>query len=75
MSVFTTRSLLHSVGIVGKGSASSAVAVNWVLKVSYILIAVMFFPLSIFLFLRGILINIIQKITLNSMIALKKKDL
>ncbi|GLJ16250.1 hypothetical protein SUGI_0273220 [Cryptomeria japonica] len=32
MSVFTTRSLLHSVGIVGKGSASSAVAVNWVLK-------------------------------------------
>lgn len=32
MGVFTTRSLLHSVGVSGKGATSSAVAVNWVLK-------------------------------------------
>ncbi|BBN19712.1 hypothetical protein MPTK1_8g12970 [Marchantia polymorpha subsp. ruderalis] len=32
MSVFTTRSLLHALGISRKGSASGAVAVNWVIK-------------------------------------------
>ncbi|XP_031490918.1 protein root UVB sensitive 6 [Nymphaea colorata] len=32
MGVFTTRSLLHSVGMSGNGAASAAVAVNWVLK-------------------------------------------
>ncbi|KAL2609109.1 hypothetical protein R1flu_027682 [Riccia fluitans] len=32
MSVFTTRSLLHALGVSRKGSASGAVAVNWVLK-------------------------------------------
>lgn len=33
MGVFTTRSLLHSVGMSGNGATSAAVAVNWVLKV------------------------------------------
>lgn len=33
MSVFTTRSLLHALGVSRAGSASSAVAVNWVIKV------------------------------------------
>lgn len=32
MSVFTTRSLLHAVGVSGQGAASTAVAVNWVIK-------------------------------------------
>lgn len=32
MGVFTTHSLLHSVGVSGKGATSSAVAINWVLK-------------------------------------------
>ncbi|ERM99776.1 protein root UVB sensitive 6 [Amborella trichopoda] len=32
MGVFTTRSLLHSVGVSGNGATSAAVAVNWVLK-------------------------------------------
>ncbi|CAN6458223.1 unnamed protein product [Victoria cruziana] len=32
MGVFTTRSLLHSVGMSGNGATSAAVAVNWVLK-------------------------------------------
>lgn len=33
MSVFTTRSLLHALGVSRGNSASSAVAVNWVIKV------------------------------------------
>eukprot|EP00249_Psilotum_nudum_P011840 c23415_g1_i1 orf=838-2481(+) len=32
MSVFTTQSLLHAVGVSGSGAASTAVAVNWVIK-------------------------------------------
>ncbi|CAM6091010.1 unnamed protein product [Calypogeia fissa] len=32
MSVFTTRSLLHALGVSRKGSASGAVAVHWVIK-------------------------------------------
>eukprot|EP00252_Welwitschia_mirabilis_P004219 TRINITY_DN14477_c0_g1_i1.p1 TRINITY_DN14477_c0_g1~~TRINITY_DN14477_c0_g1_i1.p1 ORF type:complete len:487 (-),score=87.04 TRINITY_DN14477_c0_g1_i1:368-1828(-) len=32
MGVFTTRSLLHSVGVSVNGATSSAIAVNWVLK-------------------------------------------
>lgn len=34
MSVFTTRSLLHALGVSRGTSASSAVAVNWAIKVS-----------------------------------------
>jgi hypothetical protein len=34
MSVFTTRSLLHALGVSRGSAASSAVAVNWVIKVS-----------------------------------------
>jgi len=34
MSVFTTRSLLHALGVSRGSSASSAVAVNWAIKVS-----------------------------------------
>jgi hypothetical protein len=34
MSVFTTRSLLHALGVSRKGSASGAVAVHWVIKVN-----------------------------------------
>ena len=34
MSVFTTRSLLQAVGVSGHGAAPTAMAVNWVIKVS-----------------------------------------
>lgn len=40
MSVFTTRSLMHALGVSRGTSASSAVAVNWVIKVS-ILVSVL----------------------------------
>jgi hypothetical protein len=33
MAVFTTRSLLHALGVSRRGATSSAVAVNWVIKV------------------------------------------
>lgn len=33
MSVFTTRSLLHALGVSRGSATSSAVAVNWVIKV------------------------------------------
>lgn len=36
MSVFTTRSLMHALGVSRGASASSAVAVNWVIKVSIV---------------------------------------
>jgi hypothetical protein len=32
MAVFTTRSLLHALGVSRRGATSSAVAVNWVIK-------------------------------------------
>jgi hypothetical protein len=34
MSVFTTRSLLHALGVSRGHSASSSVAINWAIKVS-----------------------------------------
>lgn len=48
MSVFTTRSLLHALGVSRGNASSSAVAVNWVIKVStcYLLFEVVDFLFS-----------------------------
>lgn len=38
MGVFTTQTLLNSVGASRNSSASAAVAINWILKVNFLLI-------------------------------------
>lgn len=44
MGVFTTRSLLHALGV-SQGAASTAVAANWVIKVCRRLVASRYFKI------------------------------
>ena len=40
MGVFTTKTLLNSVGVSRNTSASGAVAINWILKVTILLVVI-----------------------------------